>query len=137
MTKQKKAAEREEQGGQITSGNVHVADCTSAQRPSTQPIAVTARPTKPSSRPTKTAVILKHLTLTGSLNRFEAQHLGDSALNSTISTLANTHGIIFDRQQEKVPNRFGSKSWVTRYKVSNCSEDKAIALLKFWRVPHD
>ncbi len=32
MTRQKEAAEREEQGGQVTSGNVHAADCLPAPR---------------------------------------------------------------------------------------------------------
>lgn len=92
---------------------------------------------RPTGYGTKQAVILHYLTFNGSLNRFQAQDLGDTVLNTTISTLANTYGIIFERHPEKVPNRFGSKTCVTRYKVAAESIDKAIALLRLWEVPHD
>ena len=130
MAKQKKAAQLEEQGGQITSGNVHAADCTSTQSASTYANEAPA----PAYRPTKKATILQYLTLSGSLNRFEAQRLGDSTLNSTISTLVNDHGIVFDKRRELVPNRVGGLTRVVRYKVAAESIDNALALLAWWRA---
>ena len=130
MTRQKEAAELGKQGGKVTSGNVHAADCTSTQSASTYANESSA----PAYRPTKKATILQYLTHSGSLNRFEAQRLGDSTLNSTISTLVNDHGIVFDKRRELVPNRVGGLTSVIRYKVSAESIDKAVALLAFWRV---
>ena len=49
-----------------------------------------------------------------SLNTFEAQKLGDSCLNTTISTLRAKGENIHD-DWETVPNRFGGSSRVKRY----------------------
>ena len=92
------------------------------------------QPLRPIGYSTKSGVILHYLTLDGSLNRFDAQRLYDSCLNSTISTLANEYGIIFDKHREVVPNRAGKLSSVIRYKVAAESKDKALKLLKCWRV---
>ncbi len=63
----------------------------------------------------KIARILSHLLSGASLNRFEAEKLGDHCLNSTISTLANKHGLVIERHSENVPNRWGKPCTVTRY----------------------
>lgn len=63
----------------------------------------------------KKARILSHLLSGGTLNRFEAETLGDHCLNSTISELTNRHGLAFTRQPERVPNRWGKPCRVIRY----------------------
>lgn len=56
--------------------------------------------------------------LTGdSINRFEAERSGNHCLNSTVSVLANTHGLLFERQYERVPNHWGEPCRVTRYRL--------------------
>lgn len=80
--------------------------------------------------PSKTIRILS-LFLTGaSLNRFEAEHLGDHCLNSTISALANRHGLTFQRKQEKVPNRWGKPCRVVRYSMTTKDLVRASAVLE-------
>lgn len=79
--------------------------------------------------PSKTICILSHLTSGASLNRFEAEGLGDHCLNSTISELANRHGVTFQRTPEKVPNRWGKPCRVTRYSVPATERDCANAIL--------
>lgn len=89
---------------------------------------------RPTGYKTKTAAILHYLTFTGSLNRFDAQRLYDSCLNSTISTLANDYSIVFDKEREEVPNRAGGLSRVIRYKVSIDSKEQALRLLNCWSI---
>lgn len=67
--------------------------------------------------PTKIARILAYLLTGASINRFEAEDLGDHCLPSTIAVLANRHGLGFQRQPEKVPNRWGKPCLVTRYSL--------------------
>lgn len=73
----------------------------------------TAQETTQHGHDTKIARILAELRIR-SLNRFEAERIGDHALNSTISVLrAEGHNII-DRWEE-VPTRFGKTARVKRY----------------------
>ncbi|MBI6764481.1 hypothetical protein [Pseudomonas syringae] len=65
--------------------------------------------------PTKISRILTYLLQGQSLNRFEAERLGDHCLHSTISTLANGYGLKFERQLERVPNHCGEPCTVARY----------------------
>lgn len=65
--------------------------------------------------PTKIARILWHLLNGTTLNRFEAERIGDHCLNSTISTLANSYGLTFSRTPEKSPNRWGAPCDCKRY----------------------
>src|SRR3990172_3504088 len=58
---------------------------------------------------TKEHVILSVLANGRSLNRFEAIHLNDTALNSTIATLQGK-GLQIHRERETVPCVNGSKS---------------------------
>lgn len=67
--------------------------------------------------PSKIARILAHLLAGASINRFEAERLGDHCLNSTIAVLANAYRLAFVRQQERVPNRWGAPCVVTRYSL--------------------
>ena len=77
----------------------------------------------------KTECVLSEL-ITRPLNRFEAEQLGDHCLHSTISSLANNHGIEFERQREKVPNRFGGHTPVVRYRLPVSEFAKAKRLLQ-------
>ncbi|WP_409302882.1 hypothetical protein [Pseudomonas sp. KCJK8993] len=80
---------------------------------------------------TKIARILAHLLTGASANRFEAEDLGDHCLNSTISVLANRHGLIFKRQPERVPNRWGKPGIVNRYSLPASEHDKARQVLAY------
>jgi len=64
-----------------------------------------------------------------SLNRFEAEELGDHCLNSIISTLSSQLDLEIPRKMEKVPNRFGGTTHVMRYWFSE-SDIQKIKLLK-------
>lgn len=65
----------------------------------------------------KEMVVLKVL-LRRSLNRFEAEKIGDHCLHSTVSTLRHANGIDIDRVWETVPTRFGRATRVKRYRVA-------------------
>lgn len=79
--------------------------------------------------PTKIARILAHLLAGASINRFEAERLGDHCLPSTVAVLANRHGLIFQRQRERVPNHWGKPCDVTRYSLPPSEHDKARKVL--------
>jgi len=79
--------------------------------------------------PSKIARILAYLLTGASLNRFEAERIGDHCLPSTISDLAHKHGLIFQRQQERVPNRWGAPCTVTRYSLPPNQHKRARAVL--------
>lgn len=81
--------------------------------------------------PTKIARILAHLLAGASINRFEAERLGDHCLPSTVSVLANRHGLIFQRQQERVPNNWGAPCTVTRYSLPPSEYKRARAALAY------
>ena len=75
--------------------------------------------------PTKITRVLAYLAFSGSLNRFEAEHIGDHCLHSTISTLANNYGLAFERQLERVPNHWAQSCDVTRYSISDSERHRA------------
>lgn len=79
--------------------------------------------------PSKIARILAHLLTGASLNRFEAEKIGDHCLNSTISELANRHGLAFRRISERVPNRWGAPCTVTRYALPQSEFARASQVL--------
>lgn len=64
---------------------------------------------------TKERSILKVLLAGRSLNRFEAEPLGDHCLHSTIATL-RSKGYLFYDQWERVPTRFNKEVRVKRYR---------------------
>ncbi|MEH6389650.1 MAG: hypothetical protein V7772_17465 [Pseudomonas profundi] len=91
-----------------------------------------SRPRKADSitkAPSKTARILSHLLTGASLNRFEAESLGDHCLHSTISALANVYMLSFRRQPERVPNHWGEPCRVTRYSLPPSEHKRACAVL--------
>lgn len=83
--------------------------------------------------PTKISRILAHLLRDRSLNRFEAERLGDHCLHSTISRLANGYGLSFVRKTEMVPNGFGSPCQVTRYRLPESEFERGrMVLVMLW-----
>ena len=79
--------------------------------------------------PSKIARILAHLLSGASINRFEAEHIGDHCLPSTIAVLANHYGLSIERKQERVPNRWGAPCTVTRYSLPPSQHKRARAVL--------
>lgn len=79
--------------------------------------------------PTKASRVLAFLLLGNSLNRFEAERLGDHCLNSTISRFSNDNDLQFQRTSEQVPNAWGEPRPVTRYRLLDCQREKALAVL--------
>tara|TARA_R110002124_G_scaffold101397_1_gene248923 strand:+ start:3231 stop:3581 length:351 start_codon:yes stop_codon:yes gene_type:complete len=88
-------------------------------------------------RKTKLSSVLEHFVNGGSLNRFEAERLGDHCLNSTIASLCGTYGLAFIRVDERVPNRFGSETRVTRYSLPESELERAGKVLsRVSKTPH-
>lgn len=85
--------------------------------------------TSTAEAPSKIARLLAHLLAGASVNRFEAERLGDHCLPSTVAVLANRHALGFQRQPEKVPNRFGKPCHVIRYSLPANEHDKARKVL--------
>lgn len=81
--------------------------------------------------PSKIARILAHLLAGASVNRFEAEGLGDHCLTSTIAVLANRHGLTFQRKSERVPNLWGAPCTVTRYSLSSSERQRARSTLAY------
>ena len=65
---------------------------------------------------TKIGRVWKVLHAGGSLNRFQAEQIGDHCLNSTIAVL-RSDGHNITGQWERVPTRFGSFVRVMRYRA--------------------
>ena len=80
--------------------------------------------------PTKISRVLAFMLQDHSLNRFEAERLGDHCLHSTISRLSNTYGLNFTRQPERVPNHWGQPCMVTRYSLPAGERKRARNVLK-------
>ncbi|PMZ89153.1 MULTISPECIES: hypothetical protein [unclassified Pseudomonas] len=81
--------------------------------------------------PSKIVRILAVLRSGISLNRFEAERIGDHCLPSTISELGRCHGLIIDRHFERVPNRFGDPCLVKRYNLPSSEHDKTDKVLAY------
>lgn len=79
--------------------------------------------------PSKITRILADFLSGASLNRFEAENIGDHCLNSTISELANCYGLTFKRLPERVPNRWGKPCKVTRYSLPLSEVEQATQVL--------
>jgi len=80
--------------------------------------------------PTKISRVLAYFLQDRSLNRFEAERLGDHCLHSTVSKLYNAYGIVFVRQSERVPNHWGQACTVTRYSLATIERKRACNVLK-------
>lgn len=75
--------------------------------------------------PTKLSRVLAFLVAGGSLNRFEAERIGDHCLNSTISALKHNWGIDFLVVPERVPTRWGKSCDVNRYSIPESRRKRA------------
>ncbi len=82
-----------------------------------------------SKAPTKIARVLEYQVFSGSLNRFEAERIGDHCLHSTISSLAHSYGLTFTRTPEKVPNHWGQPCDVIRYGLPASEHRRALLVL--------
>ena len=71
---------------------------------------------------------LTHL-LRGKRHRFQAEHWGDHALHSTVSSLQRNHGLSFNREWCEVPTRFGKPCRVISYWVADASRNQALRLI--------
>jgi hypothetical protein len=89
---------------------------------------------KHTASPTKQSRILRLLADGESLNRFEAERIGDHTLPSTISTLRHYHGLPIVSAREKVPNRFGTLTPCKRYHLPADARPLALALLAQWEA---
>lgn len=88
--------------------------------------------------PTKISRVLAYLLQDRSLNRFEAERLGDHCLHSTISSLTHGYGLKFARKSERVPNHWGLPCLVTRYSLPPTEYKRAksvLAMLKGTNAP--
>lgn len=79
--------------------------------------------------PSKISRVLEYLVHGGSLNRFEAERIGEHCLHTTISALSNSHGLLFVRMPESVPNRWGADCRVVRYRLAPSHLARARKLL--------
>ena len=79
--------------------------------------------------PTKISRVLAYLLQDHSLNRFEAERLGDHCLHSTISSLTHGYGLKFARKSERVPNHWGLPCLVTRYSLPPTEYKRAKSVL--------
>lgn len=80
------------------------------------------RSDRSTAKPSKASVIAEAL-LAGSLNRFEAEDLGDHVLPSTVSELRKS-GITVHGAWEKVGTRFGVEAKVMRYSIPKTQAGK-------------
>ena len=90
------------------------------------------RPSKGRKVP-KYIICLKHLydRMSQGINELEALSLyGETCLHSTISTLANTHGIAFKRKMEPHQHQGGGITHFKRYWL--CTPSQAQRLLKLY-----
>lgn len=64
-----------------------------------------------------------------SLNTFQAKEMGDTCLHTTVSDLQARYGVHFERESEKISNRFGTTSRVMRYWLAGEQLEKAQAII--------
>ncbi len=67
---------------------------------------------------TKYYKILEHLRLGGSINKFEAQNLGENCLGTTVGAMCNHFDLEVTRVFEKASNTIGNYTRVIRYKLT-------------------
>ncbi len=80
-------------------------------------------------RDTKLGTILATLAAGWSLNRFEAEKIGDHALHSTVSEIEHRHRIPVSRKTEQAKSRWGHPVTVSRYWLSDEARERARELL--------
>ena len=83
-------------------------------------------------KPTKIERILEAFCRGEQLHRFNAFHLRETALHSTVSSLVNGYGLALDRKPITV-ERQGDQVRVMLYWLPPSSQQKANELLEFMR----
>ncbi len=81
------------------------------------------------NRKSKTARILHLLAMGHTLNRFEAERVGDHTLPQTIDRLQRRYGIAVARQDEVVKGWCGHETRVARYWLEASARELALKLL--------
>jgi len=88
--------------------------------------------------PTKIELCLIELLKHGAHGLIELEALaayGETSLHSTVSTLANSKGLIFKREKQRHNNRRGGAVYFTRYSLLNDGEiTKAKSLLNTYQA---
>ncbi len=82
--------------------------------------------------PTKTERILETL-LERPLTRFQAEAIGDHALNSTVSSLQKQYGVKVSRRTIKVPSRFGVATCCSYWVAPEDAKQAREVLKTFWK----
>ena len=77
----------------------------------------------------KVGRIISTLAAGVSLNRFEAERLGDHCLHSTISAIERHYGIRIERRGETVPGFGGHRTRVMRYWFAEDERQRAVGIL--------
>lgn len=87
-----------------------------------------------STAPAKTtkARTIAEALISGSLNRFEAERIGDHCLNTTVAEL-RAKGFPCVAVWEEVPTRFARTVRVKRWWVPTSERTKARRILQAWR----
>ncbi|MBU2883011.1 hypothetical protein KO525_18660 [Psychrosphaera sp. B3R10] len=90
------------------------------------------------TQPTKQELCLRELISRGKRGMFQLEALssyGETCLNSTISTLANEHGLIVRRVPHYHKNQHGGKTRFTRYSlVHPASIVKAQSMIEHYKA---
>lgn len=79
--------------------------------------------------PTKQSRILAEFASGRSLNRFEAERIGDHVLHTTVSKIERL-GIRVSRRTETVPGYDGHKTRVCRYWLDDENRERAATMLE-------
>lgn len=87
-------------------------------------------PVSARTKHTKQGRILRVLADGASLNRFEAERIGDHTLPSTISAIQSQHGLTISRVSERVPNNYGTATTCARYFLTRANMRKALRILR-------
>ncbi|WP_439860628.1 hypothetical protein [Pseudomonas sp. MBLB4136] len=82
-----------------------------------------------SQAPGKISRVLQHLFHSCSLNRFEAERIGEHCLHSTISSFTHNYGLRFVRTTEKVPNHWGAPCGVIRCRLQSSEHRRTQTVL--------
>jgi len=77
---------------------------------------------------TKYYIILEHMRKGGSINKYEAMHLGVNCLDSIICTMCKDFNLEVSRHTEKSKDISGCYSYATRYKFTKQDMIKIILI---------
>jgi hypothetical protein len=84
---------------------------------------------------TKVLRVLAIFAAGHSLNRFDAEQIGDHCLHSTISSISRRYGLEFIKQWEKVPGYSGGLTRVIRYRLAPAELARACEIVRLANLP--